>query len=52
MTNLARLKLGLTLIGVVTWGYGVRAGQRPVQWLGIAFLLVAFILRFAPRERK
>ncbi len=48
MTTVTRIKLGLALIGVATWGYGVRVDDRRVQWLGIAFIAVAFLLRFVP----
>ena len=49
---LSQLKLGLTVVGVVLFGYGVRADDVRLRWVGIAFLAVAVILRFVGRRRR
>lgn len=46
MTAISHLKLGLAAIGVILWAYGVRTDNRPLSWIGIAFLVAAFLLRF------
>ena len=53
MTRLSHLKLGLAAIGIILFGYGVRAEDTRFRWLGIAFLAAAAILRFLrPRRPK
>ena len=49
--SLLWIRAGLAAIGVATWFYGVRAQDTRVRWLGIAFLAVAFALRFVRRGR-
>ncbi|MFN2398302.1 MAG: hypothetical protein ABR543_06620 [Gemmatimonadaceae bacterium] len=52
MNDITRIKLGLAAIGVITWAYGARLGNRSVQWLGIAFIGVAALLRFVRRPPR
>ena len=52
MTTLTRIKLILALIGIATWGYGVRIDHRPVQWVGVALLAIALLLRFMFRRES
>jgi hypothetical protein len=44
--SLLHVKLALAAVGVGTWLYGYHADDGRVRWLGIAFLGVAFLLRF------
>ena len=52
MTPLIQLRLALTLIGVVLFGYGVRTDDLRLRWMGIAFLAVSLALRFVRRRRR
>ena len=52
MTPLSHLKLGLAVAGVIIWGYGVRADQSSLRWVGIGFLAAAAVLRFWGRWRR
>ncbi|HEY2375369.1 MAG TPA: hypothetical protein VGH98_05290 [Gemmatimonadaceae bacterium] len=53
MSALTQLKLGLTLIGLVLFGYGVRTDTGRLRWIGIAFLAAAAALRFiGPRSSR
>lgn len=45
-------RLALLIVGIATWGYGVRFDINEVRWLGIAFLVVAILLRFVRRPRQ
>ena len=44
------LKLGFLLIGLATWFVGYRSDNGPLRWIGIAFLAIAFLLRFVGRR--
>lgn len=50
MTAISHLKLGLAAIGVILWAYGVRTDDHTLSWIGIAFLVAAFLLRFWRRR--
>lgn len=50
MTAVNHLKLGLGAIGVILWAYAVRTDDRALSWIGIAFLVAAFLLRFWRRR--
>lgn len=53
MSPLTQLKLGLALIGLLLFGYGVRADENRMRWLGIGFLAAAAVLRFVgPRSSR
>jgi hypothetical protein len=43
---LTRAKLALALIGVILFGYGVRAEDERLRWMGIGFLAASAILRW------
>jgi len=49
---LTSAQLALAVIGVVVWGYGTRAGDPRVGWVGIALLAAASLLRFVKRGRS
>lgn len=42
-------QIALALIGLITFGYGIRVDHEPLRWIGIAFLAAAFALRFWPK---
>ena len=44
--SLAWVKLAFAVVGIITWAYGVREDDHRVRWLGIAFIVAAFLLRF------
>lgn len=44
-------KLAFAVVGLLIWAYGLRTDDAAVRWLGIAFLLAAFLLRFVRRHR-
>jgi hypothetical protein len=50
MNNALVVRLGIALVGVVTFLYGVREGQDRVRWLGVGFVAIAWILRFWHRR--
>jgi hypothetical protein len=53
MTTLLQLRLALALIGIIIWGYGTRSDSVRLQWVGIGFLVLAFLARFlGPRPRR
>lgn len=50
MSTLTRLKLGLTLIGLILFAYGARMDVASIRMVGIAFVAVAWVLRFVRRS--
>ncbi|MDQ3697476.1 MAG: hypothetical protein M3373_05555 [Gemmatimonadota bacterium] len=48
--SLLWVKIAVVVVGVSTWGYGVKVDDPRVRWLGIAFLAVAFLVRFLRRS--
>ena len=52
MTALTQLKLGLALIGLILFGYGMRVEDGRMRWIGIAFLAAATVLRFIRPRRE
>ena len=50
MTRLLIARLVLIGIGVVVWGYGNATSQPRIMYAGMGVLLVALLLRFAPRR--
>jgi hypothetical protein len=50
MNTLTRLKLIIVLVGLAIWAYGLRINNRMLMWVGMGFVIVAFLLRFAPRR--
>lgn len=50
MSALTQLKLGLVLIGLILFGYGLRVDNERLRWIGIAFLAAAVVLRFVRRR--
>lgn len=55
MTSLTKLKLGLTIIGLILFAYGVRMDQGMLRAIAIGFVAAASLLRFvktAPRDAR
>jgi hypothetical protein len=53
MTTVTRAKIALALIGLVLFGAGVRLERTELRWTGLAFVVVAWLLRFAgPRAPR
>jgi hypothetical protein len=50
--SLTTIKLALAVVGLATFFVGYRMQQQNVQYLGIGFVLVAFLLRFLDRPKK
>lgn len=46
MSSLTKLKLGLTIVGLVLFGYGVRMDDGRIRLVGIGFVAAASLLRF------
>jgi hypothetical protein len=51
MTTVTSIKVALVAIGIIVWAYGVRVDDRTFTWMGIGFLVVAFLLRFVGRRQ-
>ena len=52
MSAITSIKLALVAVGILVWAYGVRVDDRTITWIGIAFLVAAFLLRFLGRRRS
>jgi hypothetical protein len=46
MTTVTRLKLGLAIMGLVVFAWGIRVEQSRLRAIGIAFVAVSWALRF------
>ena len=44
----ARVAVGA--VGILVWAYGARVDDSTIRLVGIAFLVVALLLRFVPRR--
>ena len=52
MSALNRAKVTLALIGLVLFGAGVRLERTELRWIGLGFVVLAWLMRFArPRDR-
>jgi hypothetical protein len=49
--SLVWVRFALAAIGLLLCGYGIRVDDAMIRWVGIGFLAVALLLRFAPRSR-
>ena len=50
MTRLLIARLVLSGIGVLVWGYGNATSQPRFMYAGMGVLLVALLMRFAPKR--
>ncbi len=46
MKTLDLLKVVLVLVALAIWAYGARTGRNGLMIVGIAFVVVAFLLRW------
>jgi hypothetical protein len=44
------LKIACALAGAGIFAYGVRSDDTVVRWVGIAFVVAAFLLRFVKKR--
>ncbi len=52
MTPLTRLKIVVAAVAIAVWATGARLEDERLEWVGIALLAGAFLLRFLkPRDR-
>lgn len=49
MSTLTKVKLGLTLIGLILFAYGARMDDATIRSIGIGFVAVAWVMRFVRR---
>ena len=50
MERVMVLKIACALAGIGIFAYGVRSEDNVVRWVGIAFVIVAFLLRFLKKR--
>lgn len=50
MDKITILKLAFAVVGIGVFAFGVRAENDAVRWVGIAFVVVAFLLRFVKKR--
>jgi hypothetical protein len=50
MTTLTKAKLALTLMGLILFAAGVRFDDARLRWTAIAFVGIAWALRFVRRR--
>lgn len=46
MSTLTKVKLGLTLIGLILFAYGARMDEALIRSIGIGFVAAAWVMRF------
>lgn len=46
MTPLSTWRVTIAIAGLAVFGYGIRAENRTIRWVGIAFIVLAFVIRF------
>ena len=51
MDRITVAKIALALAGVGMFAYGIRSEDSLVRWIGIALVVVAFLLRFFKTTR-
>ena len=50
MDRVSVAKIAFALAGVGIFAYGVRSEETVVRWVGIAFVVTAFLLRFVKKR--
>jgi len=50
MDRVTVAKIAFALAGIGIFAYGVRAEETVVRWVGIAFVVIAFLLRFVKKR--
>jgi hypothetical protein len=49
---LNRIKVGLSLVGILAFGAGVRLERSELRWTGLGLVVGAWVLRFARTGRE
>jgi hypothetical protein len=52
MDRLTIIKVAFAFAGIGIFAYGVRTDQNVIRWVGIGFVIVAFLLRFARKHDR
>jgi len=52
MDRLTFAKVAFAFAGLGIFAFGVRADNNVVRWVGIGFVIVAFLLRFARKRDR
>jgi hypothetical protein len=52
MDRLTLLKVAFAFAGIGLFAFGVRTDNNVVRWVGIGFVIVAFLLRFARKRDR
>ena len=52
MDRLTIIKVAFAFAGIGIFAYGVRTENSVVRWVGIGFVVVAFLLRFARKRDR
>ena len=52
MTQLTLAKLLIAVVGLLVFGYGIRAESAGIRWAGIALVAVAVAMRFLGRRSE
>lgn len=53
MSTLTKVKLGLTIIGLILFAYGARMDDALIRAIAIGFVAVAWVMRFIrPKDRS
>ena len=50
MDRITVIKIACALAGVGIFAWGVRSEETVIRWVGIAFVIVAFLLRFVKKQ--
>jgi hypothetical protein len=50
MDTITRIKLALGIIGLIIFGYGVRADDVTIRYIGVGFVAAAWLLRFTRKK--
>jgi RsiW-degrading membrane proteinase PrsW (M82 family) len=52
VTAIVTWRVTIAIVGLAVFGYGVRTDNNTMRWVGIACLVVAFLLRFVAQSRR
>ena len=44
------IKLALAVIGLILFGWGIRVDVELYRWIGMGFVVAAWLMRFASRK--
>ena len=50
MDRVTVAKIAFALAGVGVFAYGIRAEDTVIRWVGIGFVVLAFLLRFVKKK--